>query len=71
MDTNIIIRLTIHIKILALPLNHPDCKGEITIMVQINNKIDLKDTHLDKYANITSVPSDLDLEKTNATIFIM
>ena len=60
-----------HKNIGALPLNHPDIKGKIIIMVQINNKIDLKDTHLDKYANITSVPSDLDLEKkTNAAPFL-
>ena len=62
----------IHNNIGSLPLNSPDIQGKIILMVQMNNGIDLKDTHLDKYINICSVPSNLDLEtKTNAPPFLM
>ena len=48
----------------ALPLNHSDIQRKLIIMVEMNNEIELKDTHLDKYTNIMSVPMvKLNLEK--------
>jgi len=57
----------------AIPLNHDDIRGKVIIMVEMNNEIDIKDTHLDKYTNISSAPIiNLNLEKkVNAPPFLV